>query len=228
MPIPARQIPPSTDPAQEGRILVKYENYIGAVAYKAWSKYGYIFRLDEEDFRQEGRLALMTALRFVDWSYNTKKIDNFLKKKIWASMIDFVRTLDPSRSTQWRRHGVSVDVVLGIEANLGEDYFLPADEYPIVEMLDLIGKVNSVLDGVRSERDRQIILLALQGYDNVQISGMVNGNGSKCGPSRVSQILSASGLFQYLDKDLSGKGRRIKADVSRSTMYNRRKKKCIG
>lgn len=223
-----------SDFTREERILAKYEDYIGAVSHKAWSRYGRVFRLDEEDFRQEGRLALVLALRRLDWdSYSSRQIDNFLKNRIWGSMVDFVRNMDGSRSTQWRKYKHSVNVDLGFEHSIEEDHALASGDYPVLEMLELAARASMAMEGM-GERDRQIVMLAIQGYDNVQIAGMVGGGnlyGSRSvGPSRVSQVLSSSGLFQYGGKDSYGRGKRIKDDVSRGTEYNRRsaaKKKAL-
>lgn len=230
MPPKPRQVPIVDNPfdlAQEGRLLAKYESFIHSVAYKVFTRYGHIYRLDLDDFIQEGYLSLIMAIRVVDWSYSTRQIDNYLCGRIKNGMVDFIRGLDDSRSTQWRRYGESIDVNLGLEQSLEDDPFLVCPDYPILDMLELVFMVNRATEGL-GDRDRRIVMLAIQGYSNVQISAMVGDDvgphGSRLvGPSRISQVLSASGLFHYSEKDALGRRKRVKDGVSRSTEYKTRR-----
>ena len=190
---------PSAYAQEEARVLAKYEPFINKVAHDAFVKYGHIFRLDMDDFAQEGRLALIQAMRKIDWKFSSRQINVFLCGKIKHRMIDFIRTLDSSRANSWRKHGERIDIVLGDKTDYFDSFVSGGQSYPVVEMLNLIERINAI----KSPRDRQVVLMAIQGYDNNEISVAAASNiwGQRnIHPSRIAQILKASGLFCYNGK----------------------------
>lgn len=178
---------------QAERILSRYDDYIKAIAYKAFIRLGHIYRVDRDDFQQEVSLALLQVLPKIDWNKKTSEIDSFLKGRMWHAIIDFVRSLDRPRASRWKSKE-EVMVVLGRE----DDFFehdKPAEPYPVVEMLDVVGRVNLIAN----QRDRIACLMALQGYTPSEIAGCVGSDvhGQRSSPCRISQVLKASGLFTY-------------------------------
>lgn len=216
------------------RMLEFYESFILSCAYKAEARYKGKFGLDKDDFAQEGRMALIKTLKKLDYGHHVNQIDQYLCTRIRGSMDDLVRQVEPSISSTWRIRREEIHVLAWpdpLEHETGsppETWSPVVDPYPVEDMLDLALALSSVMRRFHNSRDRQIILLAALGYDNIEITRMVgNGNGSygfkSVGPSRISQIMKASGLFKYSDPDFGGKSKRIKSDISRSTEFQRKK-----
>lgn len=217
----------------EERMLELYEPFIGKAAWNAFQKYGRMFSgLDLEDFKQEGRLALLSVLKGLDYGHNVNQIDGYLCTRIKGAMVDFIRELDASRSTCWRKYGESIMVgpwpePLEHEPGTPPDVWSPVvDPFPVDDMLDLALTLSSAMRGLHNDRDRRIIFLAVLGYDNIEIAGMVGDDNGGCGskpvgPARVSQVISASGLFRYDGEGAARK--RVKSFVGRSTEFQRKR-----
>lgn len=167
-----------------------YSDYIRGLAYKSWARYRRYYPVDPEDFEQSGYLVLLKALAKVDWeSMTTAQIDRFIKGKIWFGMINFIRSMDVSMTTQWKHYGnsVSVDSIQAME----EAGAPPPEEcVPVLELLDLAGRINLR----KNPRDRWVLLMSVMGYTSVEISSMLGG---ALTPSRIVQIVSGSGLYAY-------------------------------